>query len=84
MVENLLDKNQNQTFVSLTRDLEPPGALTDNGSYQFEFRRVEKQFESYNGIMVRVRYYILVTIARKYAKVSREEEFAVLEIKEES
>jgi len=38
------------------RDLEPPGVLTDNVSYDFAFNRVEKQFETYNGIVVKLRY----------------------------
>ena len=37
----------------------------------------EKQFETYNGIMVRVRYYVQVTISRQYAKVTKQEEFIV-------
>lgn len=64
IIENLLDAKQNSTFLQLVRDLEPPGALTDNASYPFAFNRVEKQFESYNGIMVRVHYYINVVINR--------------------
>ena len=42
VIENLYDKNQNTTFLSLVRDLEPPGVLTDNVSYDFSFNRVEK------------------------------------------
>ena len=76
-IENLLDKNQSSTFLQLVRDLEPPGALTDNASYDFQFNKSEKQFETYNGIMVRVRYYVQVTISRQYAKVTKQEEFIV-------
>ena len=65
------------------RDLEPPGALTDNTSYPFEFKKSEKQFETYNGIMVRIRYYINVTINRQYAKITKEEEFIVQNIDDE-
>ena len=57
--------------------MDPPGALTDNAAYNFEFKRSEKQFESYNGIMVRIRYFINVTISRQYAKITKEEEFIV-------
>lgn len=63
-LENLVDPKQSSTFLQLVRDLEPPGALTDNTTYPFEFKKSEKQFESYNGIMVRIRYYINVTINR--------------------
>ena len=59
------------------RDLEPPGSLTDNMTYDFAFNRVEKQFESYSGIMVRVRYFINVCINRNYNRITKEEEFVV-------
>ena len=42
MIENLYDKNQNSVFLQLVRDLEPPGSLTDNMTYDFAFNRVEK------------------------------------------
>jgi vacuolar protein sorting-associated protein 26 len=76
-LENLVDSKQSSTFLQLVRDLDPPGALTDNQTYPFEFKKSEKQFESYNGIMVRIRYYINVTINRQYAKVTKQEEFIV-------
>ena len=41
-IENLHEKNQNSTFLQLVRDLEPPGALTDNMTYDFAFNKVEK------------------------------------------
>lgn len=77
IIENLYDKNQNSTFLQLVRDLEPPGSLTDNMTYDFSFNRVEKQFESYNGIVVRLRYYVNVVINRNYNRITKEEEFIV-------
>lgn len=35
VIENQFDKNQNSTFLQIVRDLEPPGALTDNVTYDF-------------------------------------------------
>lgn len=55
IIENLYDKNQNSVFLQLVRDLEPPGALNDNVSYDFQFNKVEKQYETYSGIVVRTR-----------------------------
>lgn len=57
--------------------MEPPGALSDSIEYNFSFNRVEKQFETYNGIIVRLRYYVHVTINRSYNKITKEEEFIV-------
>lgn len=82
VIENLQAKNQNTIFTQLVRDLEPPGSLTDNMTYDFAFNRVEKQFESYNGIMVRVRYFINVCINRNYNRITKEEEFIVQNITE--
>ena len=69
--------------MQIVKDLEPPGALTDNVNYDFQFNRVEKQFESYQGIVVRLRYYINVVINRSYNKVTKEEEFIVQNIQDE-
>ena len=35
VIENLYDAKQNSVFLQLVRDLEPPGALNDNVSYDF-------------------------------------------------
>lgn len=77
VIENLYDKQQNSVFLQLVRDLEAPGALTDNMTYDFAFNRVEKQFESYNGIVVRLRYFVNVVINRNYNRITKEEEFIV-------
>ena len=77
MIENQFDKNQTTKFLSLMRDLEPPGVLTVSNSYDFSFNRVEKQFETYTGIVMKVRYFVLVTINRSYNRITREEEFLV-------
>ena len=54
-IENLFDKNQTTNFIQLGQELEAPGSLTDSIEYNFSFNRVEKQFETYNGIIVRLR-----------------------------
>eukprot|EP00347_Sterkiella_histriomuscorum_P007696 403347921 len=77
IIENSLDAKQNQQFVSIVRDLEPPGELNDNVSYDYTFSRVEKPFETYNGINVKLRYFIQVVINRSYNKIIKEEEFVV-------
>lgn len=77
VITNLFDKNQSTTFLQLVRDLEPPGALTDSAKYDFCFSKVEKQFESYNGIVVQLRYYINVVINRSYNRITCEEEICV-------
>ena len=43
-------------FTSLVRDLAPPGDLTTNKTFDFEFVNVEKPFETYTGANVMLRY----------------------------
>lgn len=55
-------------FVSLERELQPPGALTQpTTSFPFDFSAVEKAHESYNGMNVTLRYFLRVTISRSLA-----------------
>jgi vacuolar protein sorting-associated protein 26 len=77
VIENLFDKNQSTNFINLGQELEPAGTLTDSVEYTFSFNRVEKKFESYNGIIVRLRYYVNVVINRNYNRITKEEEFIV-------
>lgn len=83
MIENFNDKAQNLQFLTLSRELEPPGTLTENSTYDFSFNNVEMQYESYCGISVRLRYFIQITINRSYGKIKEEEEFVVYNPTEE-
>lgn len=77
IIENTFDKNQNFRFLNLTRELEPPGTITDNAIYDFDFKNVEMPYESYQGISVNLKYYIMVTINRSYGSIKHEEMFIV-------
>lgn len=55
VIENQFDKNMTTNFINLGQELEPAGALTESVEYNFSFNRVEKKFESYNGIIVKLR-----------------------------
>ncbi len=63
--------------MSVVKDLEPPGTLTDNVSYDFGFARVDMPNETFAGISFRTRYYINVSINRNYGKITKEEDFLV-------
>jgi len=82
-IEYLVDNKQILVFLTLTKDLEPPGSLTDNMAYDFNFPKVEKQFESYNGVGVRVRYFINVIVNRGSDKLIKQEEFVVRNVQSE-
>jgi vacuolar protein sorting-associated protein 26 len=48
------------------KELASAGELTEKQTYDFEFLNVDKQFDSYNGINVRLRYFLRVTITRSF------------------
>jgi vacuolar protein sorting-associated protein 26 len=77
LIENFYDKSQNLQFLTLSRELEPPGTLSENATYDFNFNNVEMEYESYCGICVRLRYFILISINRSYGTIRDEEEFVV-------
>jgi len=52
--------------------------LNASEEFPFEFENVEKLHESYNGINVRLRYFIKFTIVRQYSSnINKEQEFWV-------
>lgn len=77
LIEMLQDRSNTYEFTSLVRELEPSGELQGSRSYPFEFTGVEKQYESYDGINVRLRYFIRVTVMRQYGRVVHEETIRV-------
>jgi len=83
-IELLYDRGNPYEFTSLVRELEGPGDLTDSKSYPFEFTNVEKQYETYNGNNVRLRYFVRVKITRQYASnIVKSIDFAVQNLGEE-
>ncbi len=53
-------------FVSLSKELAPPGILYQNLELPFFFRNMDKQHESYRGRNVSVRYFVKVVLERKF------------------
>jgi len=64
-------------FLSVVKDLEPAGILTESKSYPFEFEEVERPYESYSGINISLNYYLRVTITRSISNVTKQLEFWV-------
>jgi vacuolar protein sorting-associated protein 26 len=57
--ELFYDRGNHYEFLSLTHQLASPGEVPAGGSgaaFDFEFKNVEKAYESYNGINVKLRY----------------------------
>jgi vacuolar protein sorting-associated protein 26 len=78
LIEMLHDRSNTFEFTSLVRELEPAGELLGSKQYPFEFTDVDKPHESYDGINVRLRYFVRVTIQRQYSsRVVHEETIRV-------
>lgn len=77
-IELASERGHPHDFVSLARDLAPPGELTSQQTLPFEFNSVEMEHDSYRGLQVRLRYLLRVTISRPYgASVVRDFPFWV-------
>jgi len=53
-------------FVSLSKELAPPGTLYQSTELPFFFRNMDKEHESYRGRNVSVRYFVKVVLERKF------------------
>ena len=54
-------------FISIVKELSPPGNLSQIETViPFHFRNIEKQYDSYHGCHVFVRYYLRVQVERKF------------------
>lgn len=77
-IDTNIDGIISSDFLSLATELSAPAQLTHPESYPFEFKNVEKQYESYRGKNARLRYYIKVTVLRKSSsEITREKELWV-------
>ncbi|RZC56312.1 hypothetical protein C5167_015157 [Papaver somniferum] len=65
-IELYLDRGNFYDFTSLVRELDVPGDIYEKKTYPFEFSTVEMPYETYNGVNVRLRYILKVTISRSY------------------
>mmetsp|Transcript_26770 Transcript_26770/g.103990 ORF Transcript_26770/g.103990 Transcript_26770/m.103990 type:complete len:234 (-) Transcript_26770:699-1400(-) len=76
-IELLYDRDQNQEFVSLIRELDEPGVITGTKQYAFAFSDVEKAFDTYSGLNVQLRYFLRVTIQRPHTSPDFKKEFDI-------
>ncbi|KAG5351662.1 Vacuolar protein sorting-associated protein 26B-like protein, partial [Termitomyces sp. Mn162] len=61
------DRGHHHELLSLFHELAAPEEMRQAQTFDFLFKNVEKQFESYQGINVKLRYYIRVSISRRMA-----------------
>ena len=53
--ELFYDRGHHHEFLSLSQELAAPGEMRQAQTYDFLFKNVEKQYESYQGINVKLR-----------------------------
>ncbi|GAA5890710.1 hypothetical protein JCM8208_004969 [Rhodotorula glutinis] len=76
-IELFYDRGNHYEFLSLVQELATPGEMRTAQAFDFEFKNVEKQYESYHGINVKLRYFIRVTVSRRMADIVKEKELWV-------
>lgn len=81
LIEMFFDRGNHYEFLSLVQELAAPGELQHPRTFPFNFKNVEKQYESYNGINVKLRYFAKVTVSRRIADVVREKDIWVYSYK---
>lgn len=80
-IETNIDGVVSSDFLSLATELAAPSQLNHSETYPFEFKNVEKQYESYRGKNAKLRYYVRVVISRKSSSdITREKELWVYQI----
>ena len=90
--ELFYDRGNHYEFVSMAQELATAGEMRQAQTYDFTFKNVEKQYESYSGINVKlrwvaiplflwmcahIRYFIRVTLQRRMGEVIKEREIWV-------
>jgi hypothetical protein len=56
VLELFYDRGNHFEFHTLSHELASPGELKATQTYDFSFKNVEKQYESYQGINVKLRF----------------------------
>lgn len=64
-VENLSDKSGTHDFLMISKDLSPPGQLSESRDFQFKFGSVDLSEETYCGTNVLLRYFVRVSVLQK-------------------
>lgn len=76
-IELFYDRGNSYEFSTLVQELAPAGALVKSTEFDFSFSNVELPYECYNGLNVRLRYFVRVTISRRFADIVQEKEIWV-------
>ena len=76
-IDLLFDKSNSVKFTTVVKELESAGTMFQSKTFPFEFN-VEKAYETYSGVNVRLRYFVRVTITRQYkSNIIKEQDIIV-------
>ena len=79
MIESTSDSKNSSQFITLTKELCPPGTLSNQiNTFKFAFNNVELSYESYRGIEFNVKYLLRVIIGTTLRSLTWEREFGVV------
>ncbi|KAJ2305151.1 Vacuolar protein sorting-associated protein 26, partial [Coemansia sp. RSA 2706] len=70
-IEMFYDRGNHYEFVSLVQELAAPAELGNTATYGFEFKNVEKQYESYQGINAKLRYFVQATVSKRVGAITQ-------------
>ena len=76
-IELFYDRGNHYEFLSLGQDIAAPGEVHATETLPFEFKNVEKPYENYNGINVKLRYFLRVTLNRRLSDAIKERDIWV-------
>ena len=71
------DRGNHQEFFTTSQELAAPGELGTSSTMEFDFKSIEKQYESYHGTNVKLRYIVRVTVAKRLSNIVAEKELWV-------
>jgi len=78
-IELVYDRGNHFDFMRLEKVLQPPGTISTEVTFDFDFSNVAMRDDSYNGLNVRLRYYLKFSMERSYAaNVIQEQDLWVL------
>jgi len=76
--ENSMNNNQFNRFLYLTNNISSQGTLNKElNIFNFEFKSVEKQYDSYRGKKFSIKYILLVTINIGLSAIKKEKEICI-------
>ena len=79
IIENITDPKDIFKFLSLNSDIESFGILKNEiNTFQFDFKKVQKQYESYRGEARNIKYILRLSIDTKFKTLIYEKEFLVM------